>query len=146
MKKMMMQLIVTGLVLACATAVFAASQTSVLWAFQVEGVPNVDRPENAAHANGRGWVTFKSTRGGGTDVTVQLWDAAPKYTYIVRANGVEYGRFTTAKNGNGAFTFRVANVSVLGDSVNIWARFEHVPPTGPLDMTGLMWCATTPAQ
>jgi len=83
MKKTMMQLAVTGLVLACATAVFAASQTSVLWAFQIGSVKNVDLSANAAHANGHGWVTFKSTQRGGIDVTVQLWDAAPRYTYLV---------------------------------------------------------------
>ena len=147
MKKTMMQLAVTVMVLACATAVFAANLTSGLWAFQINGVPNANLQQNIAHVNGHGWMTFKTARGGGWDVSVQLLSGAPRFTYIVRSNGIPRGIFTTDKKGNGVFTFHVkdASIPVLGDSINIWAAFNHFSD-GSVDMTYLLWCATNPIQ
>jgi len=154
MKNAMALLAVTGLFLACwePVSTAAASQSSALWRYQIDSStpPNALVVQGGIHANGYGRVTFTSVRGGGVDITVQLWNGAPHYTYIVRAAGIERGRFTTSKKGNGAFTFHVADasVSVLGDSINIWAYFVHLPPPNAnlVDMTGLLWCATNPIQ
>ena len=150
MKKSVVLLTVVGMLLACSTGVFAANLTSGLWAFQINGVPNVNLPQNKAHVNGYGWMTFKTARGRGWDVSVQLLSGAPRFTYIVRSNGIERGMFTTDKKGNGGYTFHVADASipVLGDSINIWAAFIHYPPPNQdkVDMTYLLWCATNPIQ
>jgi len=138
MKKTMMQLAVTGLVLACATAVFAASQTSVLLVMDTngDGVPmDLTLIENGIHANGHGYVTFNATRGGGCDVTVQLWDAAKSYTYLVfYKQGAVKPPFTTNKKGNGGITFHVNQVSEFAPSgwIVIFSANPDVPP---------LWCA-----
>jgi len=148
----MVVLAVMGMVLACSQAVLAATLTSGLWAFQINGVPNVALSANIAHANGHGYVTFKTARRGGWDVSVQLLNGARSFTYIVRSNGIERGKFTTDKKGNGGLTFNAADASVpvLGDSINIWTEFTHNPPPpdgdGLVDMTHLLWCATNPIK
>jgi hypothetical protein len=154
MKKAMTLLAFTVAALACCGPVSAAgsSLSSALWRYQIDAStpPNALVVQNGIHANGYGRVTFTSVRGGGVDITVQLSNGAPNFAYILRAGGIERGRFMTNKKGNATFTFHVADasVSVLGDSINIWAYFVHFPPPNAdlVDMTGLLWCATNPIQ
>ena len=125
MKKTMMQLAVTVMVLACSQAVFATSQTSVLLVMDTNGngIPmDLRQIEGGIHANGHGYVTFNATRGGGCDVTVQLWNAAKSYTYSVQAYGPGGLRqtFTTKNNGNGSLQFHVPDPNTLGPYINIY--------------------------
>ena len=141
MKKTMMQLAVTVMVLACSQAVFAASQTSVLLVMDTNGngIPmDLTKIEGVIHANGHGYVTFKPTRGGGCDVTVQLWDAAKSYTYLVfYERGAVKPPFTTDKKGHGGITFHVNQVSEFAPSgwIVIFSAKTEVPP---------LWCARNP--
>jgi hypothetical protein len=141
MKKTMMQLAVTGMVLACSQAVFAASLTSVLLVMDTNGngIPiNLSLIEGGIHANGHGYVTFNATRGGGCDVTVQLWDAAKSYTYLVfYERGAVKPPFTTDKKGNGGIKFHVNQVSEFAPSgwIVIFSAKPEVPP---------LWCARNP--
>jgi hypothetical protein len=101
MKKTMMQLAITGLVLACATTVFAGSVTSRLEAgdclYQVDG---------GIHARAYGYVVLTAVRGG-YDVTYQLWNAAPSYTYWAQTAGQFFGYLKTDAQGRGSLTVHV---------------------------------------
>jgi hypothetical protein len=129
MKKTMMQLAVTGMVLACATAVFAATQTRVFMVFDGYTNPitgNITPPtdlsqvERGIHANLYGYVTFKTSRGGGVDITVQVRSAAKSYEYVVKSNRIEPWRFKTNNKGVGSLTIHVADPSALGSNINLW--------------------------
>jgi len=138
MKKTMMRLAVTGLVLACATAVFAATMTSVFVPFDYLPFPDNETPldltteEGGIHANAHGYVTFKTSRSGGVDVTVQLWDAAKSYTYSVQAYGAGGSRheFTTNKRGYGGLQFHVKDARTLGQWINIYSAHTQYYPQG----------------
>jgi len=140
MKKTMMQLAVTVMVLACAQAVFA--QTSVLRVF--DGIPptNIKTVENGIHKNGHGYVTFQANHAeGGVDVTVVLQQAAKSYTYSVQ-HGPGQGRnyLTTDKKGNGVVIFTVMPpfATTMGKNIII-----HVTPTLVSKDTSL-WYAYNP--
>lgn len=139
MKKTMMQLAVTGLVLACATAVLAATMTSVFVPFDHLPRPDNEIPldltteEGGIHAKAHGYVTFKTSRRGGVDVTVQLWDAARSYTYSVQAYGAGGSRheFTTNKRGYGGLQFHVQDARTLGQWINVYsAHTQYIPRNG----------------
>ena len=88
MKKTMMQLAITGLVLASATTVMAGSITSQL---QV-----------------------------GYDVTYQLWNAAPRYSYCAVISGKGVGYLTTDKKGRGSLTVHVStNPTTWGNWIGL---------------------------
>ena len=128
MKKTMMRLAVTGILLACATAVFAATQTKVFMVFDGYTAPDgtytpptdLSAVERGIHANLYGYVTYKTSRGGGVDITVQVWSAAKSYEYVVKSNYLELGRFKTTKKGVGSLQFHVADPSALGANINLW--------------------------
>ena len=129
MNKTMLRLAVTGLVLACATAVLAATQTRVFMVFDGYTDPitgaytpptDLSQVEQGIHANLYGTVTFKTSRGGGVDLTVQVRSAAKSYTYVVKSNHIELGRFTTDKKGAGGLQIPVADPSTLGSTINLW--------------------------
>ena len=146
MKKSMMVLAVMGMFLACAQAVFAASQTRVFQVFDGctiddgcnPAVPGTDLSveEGGIHANGWGYATFKTTtKGGGVDVTVQLWGAAKLYTYSVQYGpGQPRYVFTTNNKGNGAVQFHLTNTSAMGPWINIYSAKTAVH----------LWCAQNP--
>jgi hypothetical protein len=147
MKKTMMQLAVTGMVLACSQAVFA--QTYVLWVF--DGIPptNIKTVENGIHKNGHGYVTFQANHDEGgvvvsVDVTVVLQQAAKSYTYSVQHGPGQFrSPLTTDKKGNGVVTFTVlppfatsmgkniiihANAATAGGDIPLWYAYN---PFGP---------------
>ena len=101
MKKTMMQLIVTGLVLACATTVFAGSITC--WLQAGDCLHEVD---GGVHAKAYGYVVLKATKGG-YDVTYQLWQAAPSYSYYAQVSGQFVGYLKTNAKGRGSLTVHV---------------------------------------
>ena len=140
MKKTMMQLIVAGLVLACATAVFAASQTTVLQ--DCNGTLRTE--ERGIHKNANGYVTIQTYLDGSADVTVQLGQAAKLYKYVVRSHGEVLGTFTTDRRGSGGGTFRVSNVSALSQWVAVWETNLRYLPDGTWDVAGQLLCAWNP--
>jgi hypothetical protein len=82
MKKTMMQLIVTGLVLACSTTAFAGwSITSRLQAGDC-----LHEVDGGIHAKAYGYVVIQTAKKGGYDVTFHLWKAAPNYSYYASYN------------------------------------------------------------
>jgi hypothetical protein len=101
MNKTMMQLAVTGLVLACATTVFAGSFTSRLQAGDC-----VHQVDGGIHAKAYGYVVIKAV-GRGYDVTYQLWNAAPSYSYYAQTAGQFFGYLKTDAQGKGSLTVRV---------------------------------------
>ena len=145
MKKTMMQLIVAGLVLACATTVFAGSSITS-WLQAGNCLAQVD---NGAHANGYGYVVIKAAKGG-YDVTFQLWNAAPSYSYFVHFDytvGLEY--LTTNAKGRGNLTVHVTTPP------RTWAHwiglFETdgqlstcTYPEPPKDQWQSLWAAPNP--
>ena len=120
MKKTMMQLAVAGLVLACATAVFSAPAERTV--FRTE--PWTAIVQGGIHANAAGYVVVQPTKGGGAQVTVQLQQAASRYTYVVKSKGQVLGKFTTNAKGTGGLQFFVADANPvtgpLGQYINIW--------------------------
>lgn len=119
MKKFLIILAVIGVVLACSTAVFAASQKSWFMAYNIPPLATVD---HGIHANAHGWVTFKTARAGGWDVRVQLLNAAKSCTYSVQAHGPGSTRatLTTDKMGNGGLQFHVTNPTSLAECIDIY--------------------------
>ena len=116
MKKAMMLLAVTGVVLTCSEAVFAGAEKTVFlrepWTSTVEG---------GIHANATGLVTVQTTRRGGAQVTVQLQKAAKSYKYVVKSKGKVLGTFTTNAKGTGGLQLFVPDPSTtLGQWINIW--------------------------
>jgi hypothetical protein len=107
MKKTMMQLAITGMVLACATTVFAGPITSRLQAGDC--LHEVDR---GIHKKAYGYVVLTETSGG-YDVTYELWNAAPSYPYYASYNITPggppgfLGWLITDKKGRGSLTAHV---------------------------------------
>jgi len=140
MKKTMMQLAVTVMVLACATAVFAATQTQVFKVFDGYTDPDgtytpptdLSQVEGGIHANLYGYVTFKTSRGGGVDITVQVRSAAKSYAYVVNSNHIELGSLNTDKKGVGSLQFHVANPSDLGGNINLFTGDYDVFTGAPI--------------
>jgi hypothetical protein len=140
MKKTMMQLAVTVMVLACATAVFAATQTRVFMVFDGYTAPDgtytpptdLSQVERGIHANLYGYVTFKTSRGGGVDITVQVRSAATSYAYVVNSNHIELGIFKTDKKGVGSLQFHVADPSALGGNINLFTGDYDVFTGAPI--------------
>jgi len=119
MKKAMMLLAVTGVVLACSGAVFAAAEKTT---FLQE--PWTSTVENGIHANAHGCVIVKTTKRGGAEVTVQLQQAAKSYMYVVKSKGKVLGTFTTDAKGNGGLQLYVTEPSItLGQYINIWQTY-----------------------
>jgi hypothetical protein len=102
MKKTMIQLAITGLALACVANVFAGSITSRLQAGDC-----LHEVDGGIHARAYGNVVLNATRGG-YDVTYQLWNAAPLYSYYAVISGQFVGWLTTDKKGRGSLTVRVS--------------------------------------
>ena len=116
MTKAVILLAVTGVVLACSGAVLAGAEKI---AFLQE--PWTSTVEGGIHANAHGWVIVKTAKGGGADVTVQLQQAAPRYTYVVKSNGKVLGTFKTDAKGNGGLQLYVPDPgATLGRWINIW--------------------------
>ena len=144
MKKTMMQLAITGLVLACSQAVFA--QTYVLRVF--DGIPptNIKTVENGIHKNGHGYVNFQANHDEGgvvvsVDVTVVLQQAAKSYTYSVQHGPKQERNYlTTDKKGNGVVLFTVMQpfATTMGKNIII-----HVTPT-LLSKDTSLWYAYNP--
>jgi hypothetical protein len=141
MNKTMMRLAVTGLVLACATVVLAATQTRVFMVFDGYTDPitgtytpptDLSLVEEGIHANLYGSVTFKTSRGGGVDITVQVRSAAKSYEYVVKSNHIELGRFTPDKKGVGSLQIHVADPSALGNTINLWTGDYDVFTGAPI--------------
>ena len=139
MKRTMMQLAVTGLVLACATAAFSAASERTV--FRTE--PWTAIVQGGIHANATGSVVVQTTKGGGAQVTVQLQKAAPRYTYVVKSKGQVLGKFTTNAKGTGGLEIFVADANPdtgpLGRFINIWqtagefSSYWGAPPDGTYD-------------
>jgi len=144
MKKTMMQLAVTGMVLACATAVFAASKLPGSTTQLEECNNSLSWYEGGIHAKATGNVTIQTTRDGGADVTVQLRSGAKWYKYVVRSHGQVLGTFTTNARGNGGGTFHVAMVSDLSQWVAVWETNLKYLPDGTWDVLGQLLCAWNP--
>jgi len=125
MKKALIVLAVMGMVLACSTNVFGATKTSVFWATK-----SLSTADDGIHANAWGYVTFKTSRRGGVDVTVQLWSAAKSYAYVVQSKSQYIGTLTTNKKGNGQLGFHVTDPSdpndILGEVVGIWTKWTPI--------------------
>jgi hypothetical protein len=98
MKKTMMQVAITGLVLACTTTVRAGSITS-----QLQAGDCLHEVDGGIHAKAHGSVVLKATRVG-YDVTYQLSSAAPRYSYCAVISGQPVGYLTTDKKGGGSLT------------------------------------------
>ena len=90
-----------GVFLACSTTAFAGTWTS--WLQAGDRLAQVD---NGAHANGYGYVVIKAAKGG-YDVTFQLWNAAPKYSYYATSGTQFFGYLTTNAKGRGSLTAHV---------------------------------------
>ena len=103
MKKTTMKLAVAGMVLACATTVFAGSITSRLQAGDC-----MHEAEGGIHAKAYGYVVLQATKGG-YDVTYQVWNAAPSYSYWAGSGGVQFspGWLKTNVKGRGSLTVHV---------------------------------------
>jgi len=156
MKKTMMQLAVTGMVLACATAVLAASKLPSSTTPLVECNNSLSWYESGIHAKATGNVTIQTTRGKGADVTVQLRNGAKWYEYVVRSHGQVLGTFTTDARGSGGGTFHVEKVSDLSQWVAVWETVLHFvlnPDGSPVlnpdgsqkwDVNGQLLCAWNP--
>jgi hypothetical protein len=141
MKKTMMQLAVTVMVLACATAVFAATQTRVFKVFDGYTDPitgtytpptNLSQVERGIHATLYGSVTFTPSRRGGVDITVQVRSAAKSYEYVVNSNHIELGSLKTDKKGVGSLQFHVADPSALGGNINLFTGDYDVFTGAPI--------------
>jgi hypothetical protein len=102
MKKTMIQLAITGLVLACTATVRAGTITSQLQAGDC--LHEVDR---GIHKKAYGYVVLTAISGS-YDVTYQLWNAAPSYSYYAVISGQFVGWLTTDKKGRGNLTVRVS--------------------------------------
>ncbi len=114
MKKTMMRLAVTGMVLAWVANVFAGSITS--WLQAGDCLHEVD---GGIHAKAYGYVVLNATRGG-YDVTYQLWNAAPLYSYYAITGGQHLGYLTTDKKGRGSLTVHVsANPTTWGNWIGL---------------------------
>jgi hypothetical protein len=114
MKKTMMQLAITGLVLACATTVPAGSITIGLQAGDC-----LHEVDGGIHARAYGNVVLNATRSG-YDVTYQLWNAAPLYSYYAITGGQHLGNLTTDKKGRGSLTVHVStNPTTWGNWIGL---------------------------
>jgi hypothetical protein len=114
MKKTMMQLAITGLVLACATPVMAGSITS-----QLQAGDCLHEVDGGIHAKAYGYVVLNATRGG-YDVMYQLWNAAPRYSYYAITGGKHLGNLTTDKKGRGSLTVHVnTNPTTWGNWIGL---------------------------
>ena len=114
MKKTMMRLAVTGLVFACVANVFAGSITS--WLQAGDCLHEVD---GGIHAKAYGYVILKATKGG-YDVTYQLWNAAPSYSYYAQTHGQFFGYLTTDAKGRGSLTVHVStNPTTWGNWIGL---------------------------
>jgi hypothetical protein len=129
MKKTMMRLAVTGLVLACATAVLAATQTRPLYVFDGDPPTDLSKVEGGIHANLYGNVAFKTGRG--ASVTIQVWGAARLYEYKVytflTTDGVTgvhrlLGTIKTNKQGVGSLQISgdPSDPLQFGHTINLW--------------------------
>ncbi len=98
MKKTMMQLAITGLVLACTTTVRAGSITTAL-----EAGDCLHEVDGGIHKKAYGYVVLTATSVG-YDVTYELWNAAPLYSYYAVISGQFVGWLTTDKKGKGSLT------------------------------------------
>ena len=155
----MMQLAVTGMVLACSQAVFA--QTSLLWVFDGYTKPDgtiipptdIKHVEGGIHSHGHGYVTFQANHDEGgvvvsVDVTVVLQQAAKSYTYSVQHAPwpVERHKLTTDKKGNGVVQFtadvgpgemsqfiNIYNTTTPVKEIHLWYAYNwfYVPPPVP---------------
>jgi len=123
MKKTLMALVAIPLLVAWPEAVLASIQTSVLmdsWGY-------LSTAEGGIRANAHGWVTFNtSKKRGGTDVTVQLQNAAKSYRYLVTSNHIVLGTLATGQKGNRVLQFHVADVSTLGPWICLWTSDRTV--------------------
>ena len=143
MKKMMMQLAVLGLVLACATIGFAGPITIGLQAGNC-----LAQVDNGAHANGYGYVVIKAARGGGYDITYQLWNARPSYSYWAQSGGQFFGYLKTDRKGRGSLTVRVADPGKLGYWIGLRETSGDLSecdnPEPPINQQQGLWAAPNP--
>jgi hypothetical protein len=139
MKKTLIALAVVGMVLACAHAVFAATQTCVLL-----DAGYLSTAQGGIHKHAYGYVEVTSVPGGGADVTVLVCHGAKSYTYVVKSDHVVRGTFTTDERGNGMLQFSFAPSADdpdLGPWINIWETDGGLSPTGVYEPTHLLLCA-----
>lgn len=113
MKKTVILLAVAGVVVVCSGAVLV-DQT-----IELKDNGGLATEENGIHAHAHGFVTVRTTRGQTVAVAVQLYDAAPTYTYVVKSAGKVLGTFTTDAKGNGGLQVCVQE-KTLGAYVNVW--------------------------
>ena len=123
MKKVMILLAVTGVVLACSVAVYADTTGPL----PLQPDQDLTLVERGIHANGHGYVTVTPDGEGGADVIVELWDAAPRYNYVVRSQSTFRGTFTTDKNGNGSLRFHLSTKPPSGTYINVWQTAAAKP-------------------
>jgi hypothetical protein len=102
MKKLMLLCVLAATFLACATAAFADTTTS-----QLQPGDCLAQVDNGAHAKGYGYVVIKDAKGGVYDVTYQLWNAKPGYSYYACSGALFFGYLKTDRNGKGSLTVHV---------------------------------------
>ena len=145
MKKTMMLLAATGMVLACApTAVFADTVT-----IRLQGGNCLVQVDNGAHAKGYGYVVITAVKRGGYDLTYQLWNAAPSYSYWAQSGGQFFGYLTTNAKGRGSLTVRVTtHPSTWGYWIGLREHSGQLSqcanPDPPVDQWQGLWAAPNP--
>jgi hypothetical protein len=100
MKKTMLILAAMGTFLACSTTAFAATSITS----RLQAGTCLAQVDDGAHANGYGYVVIKAAKGGGYDVTFQLWNAASSYAYYAKSSAQFLGYLTTNEKGRGTLT------------------------------------------
>ena len=77
--------------------------------------------DGGIHENSNGFVIYNPTPDGDTAtvIQIQLWDAAPNYTYYVYSGGEELGSIVTNNKGKGQAHFNLPDAAP-GAWVNIW--------------------------
>jgi hypothetical protein len=130
MKKNMMQLAVTSLVLACTTAAFAAIQTNPWYVFDGTPPTNLQTVEKGIHKRAYGYVTFwtKEVTTPPSGVTLRIAGAAKSYTYVVKSQGVTLGVLRTDRQGAGSLQLNLdpLDPNQLGHTINLWTTDQTV--------------------
>jgi hypothetical protein len=145
MKKRLLLLAAMGVVLACSTSVFAASVTSRLQAGDCVFVGEADG--YGVHAYAYGYVTIQTAKKG-YDVTIQIWNAAPSYTYYAVSGTQFFGYLTTNAKGRGSLTVHVtADPGTWGNWIGLRQTngklttcSDPMPPYAPQGL----WAAPNP--
>ncbi|MHC1769648.1 MAG: hypothetical protein AB9869_36100 [Verrucomicrobiia bacterium] len=127
-----------SLLLASSTPALAGTQTTVFWVFDgcdscgLDGAAvlatDLEVTDGGIHANAHGYVTFKTARRGGWDVTVKLFDAAPGFKYLIKSNHILLGEMTANTKGLGTFQFHVTAqlADQLGPNINLFSSLSAV--------------------